>query len=100
FVFPSLAEGSARVVFEALACGCYVVTTPNAGSIVEDGLHGALVAADAPGPLRDAVAAAAADRERIAAIGDANAGLIASRYRQADYGDALAALYARLAAEA
>ena len=40
FVFPSLAEGSARVVFDALACGCYVITTPNSGSIVEQGTHG------------------------------------------------------------
>ena len=43
FVFPSLAEGSARVVFYALACGCYVITTPNSGSIVEQGTHGAIV---------------------------------------------------------
>ena len=34
FVFPTLADDSARVVWEALAAGCYVVTTANAGSIV------------------------------------------------------------------
>jgi glycosyltransferase involved in cell wall biosynthesis len=44
FVFPTLAEGSARVLFEALAAGCYVVTTPNGGSIVADGEHGRLIA--------------------------------------------------------
>lgn len=43
FVFPSYAEGSARVIFEAMACGCYIITSPNAGSIVQDGVHGALV---------------------------------------------------------
>ena len=40
---PASVEGSARVVFEALAAGCYVITTPNAGSIVKDEVHGALV---------------------------------------------------------
>jgi glycosyltransferase involved in cell wall biosynthesis len=44
FVFPSRAEGSARVVAEALAAGCYVVTTPQSGSIVRDGVDGRLVA--------------------------------------------------------
>ena len=48
FVFPSYAEGSARAVYEALACGCYVIATPNSGSIVEDGIHGALVRPGTP----------------------------------------------------
>jgi glycosyltransferase involved in cell wall biosynthesis len=43
FVFPSRAEGSARVVAEALVSGCYVITTPNAGSIVRDGIDGRIV---------------------------------------------------------
>ena len=43
FVFPSRAEGSARVVAEALASGCYVITTRNAGSITRDGIDGRLV---------------------------------------------------------
>lgn len=43
FVFPSRAEGSARVVAEALVSGCYVITTPNAGSITRDGIDGRIV---------------------------------------------------------
>ena len=43
FVFPSLAEGSARVIFEAMACGCAIITTPNAGSVVRDGENGLLI---------------------------------------------------------
>jgi glycosyltransferase involved in cell wall biosynthesis len=97
FVFPSYAEGSARAVFEALACGCYVITTPNAGSIVEDGLHGALVPAGDAEALAEAIVAADADRERIAEIGNRNAELIAASHRQSAYGDALAQVYARLA---
>lgn len=52
FAFPSLAEGSALVTYEALASGLPVVTTPDSGSVVEDGLTGFLV------PPRDAVALA------------------------------------------
>jgi glycosyltransferase involved in cell wall biosynthesis len=44
FVFPSLREGSANCVYEALACGLPVITTPNAGSVVRDGEDGFLVA--------------------------------------------------------
>ncbi|MDR3634988.1 MAG: glycosyltransferase family 4 protein [Isosphaeraceae bacterium] len=40
FVFPSLFEGSAVVTYEALACGLPSVVTPNAGSVVRDGLDG------------------------------------------------------------
>ncbi|MGD2158280.1 MAG: glycosyltransferase family 4 protein [Anaerolineales bacterium] len=43
FVFPSLAEGSALVTYEAMACGLPVVTTPNAGSIVQDGVDGFVI---------------------------------------------------------
>ncbi|MFN3929394.1 MAG: glycosyltransferase family 4 protein, partial [Thermoflexus sp.] len=47
FVFPSVEEGSALVTYEALACGLPVVTTPNAGSVVRDGVEGFVV------PIRD-----------------------------------------------
>ena len=62
FVFPTLAEGSARVQFEALAAGCYLVTTPNGGSIVEDGEHGRLVAPGSATEIAEALREAAMDR--------------------------------------
>jgi glycosyltransferase involved in cell wall biosynthesis len=43
FVFPSIEEGSALVTYEALAYGLLVVTTPNAGSVVRDGVEGFIV---------------------------------------------------------
>jgi glycosyltransferase involved in cell wall biosynthesis len=93
FVFPSLAEGSARVVFEALACGCYVITTPNAGSIVQDGVHGALVPAGDADALAAAIRAAASRRQTIRDVGQYNAELVRSEYRQRRYGEALDQLY-------
>jgi glycosyltransferase involved in cell wall biosynthesis len=43
FVLPSICEGSATVTYEALAHGVPVITTPNAGSIVRDGIDGFIV---------------------------------------------------------
>jgi glycosyltransferase involved in cell wall biosynthesis len=43
FFLPSVCEGSATVTYEALACGLPVVTTPNAGSPVQDGMDGFIV---------------------------------------------------------
>jgi glycosyltransferase involved in cell wall biosynthesis len=52
FVLPTLAEGSATAHIEALACGIPVVTTPNCGTLVQDGAEGFVV------PIRDATALA------------------------------------------
>jgi hypothetical protein len=47
FVLPSLCEGSAMVIYEALNWGLPVITTYNSGSIVRDGIDGYIV------PIRD-----------------------------------------------
>jgi glycosyltransferase involved in cell wall biosynthesis len=60
FILPSLFEGSAISIFEALASGLPVITTPNAGSVVRDCLDGFVV------PIRDADALA----ERIGRLAD------------------------------
>jgi alpha-maltose-1-phosphate synthase len=54
FILPSLEEGLARTVLEAIACGLPVVVTPNTGSndYVQPGLSGEIV------PIRDARAIA------------------------------------------
>jgi glycosyltransferase involved in cell wall biosynthesis len=43
FLLPSLCEGSATVVYEALAAGLPVICTPNTGSVVRDGFDGYIV---------------------------------------------------------
>lgn len=50
FVFPSVDEGSAKVTYEAMACGLPVIVTPNAGSLARDGEDGFIV------PIRSAEA--------------------------------------------
>ena len=57
FVLPSLAEGSAEVVYEALASRIPVVTTRAAGSVIRDGIEGRIV------PERDVDALAEALQE-------------------------------------
>lgn len=42
-VFPSQCEGSAKVTYEAAACGLPQITTREAGDVVEDGVQGILV---------------------------------------------------------
>jgi len=46
-VLPSLFEGSAAATYEGLASGLPVITTPNAGSVVRDGVDGFII------PVRD-----------------------------------------------
>ena len=67
-VLPTLSEGSANVCHEAMAAGRAVITTPHAGSVVRDGIDGAIV------PVRDFHALAAALAELID-----SPGLIAER---------------------
>lgn len=40
FVLPSIAEGSAMVVYEAMSCGLPVIVSANTGSIVRHGVDG------------------------------------------------------------
>ena len=53
-VFPSQCEGSAKVTYEAAACGLPQITTRESGDVVEDGVQGLIIT---PGDV-DALAAA------------------------------------------
>jgi glycosyltransferase involved in cell wall biosynthesis len=53
-VFPSQWEGSAKVVYEAAACGLPQITTREAGDVIRDGVEGIIVQ---PGDV-DAIASA------------------------------------------
>jgi glycosyltransferase involved in cell wall biosynthesis len=48
FLLPSICEGSATVVYEALTAGLPVICTPNTGSVVRDGVEGFIVSAGDP----------------------------------------------------
>jgi glycosyltransferase involved in cell wall biosynthesis len=53
-VFPSQCEGSAKVTYEAAACGLPQITTREAGDVVTDGVEGILIS---PGNVDELAAA-------------------------------------------
>ena len=57
FVLPSLEDGFARTVTEALACGLPVIVTPNTGAsdLVQSGVNGEVVPIRDPQAIADAV---------------------------------------------
>lgn len=61
FVFPSLAEGSALVTYEAMAAGLPSVVTPESGSQVRDGADGFVIPRRDPAALADRLEALAED---------------------------------------
>lgn len=54
-VLPSLCEGSANVTYEALAAGVPVICTPNAGSIVRDGVDGFVIPAQSVEEMQERI---------------------------------------------
>jgi len=66
YIFPTISDGFGLTQLEAMACGLPVITTPNCGSVVRDGVDGFIV------PIRDSDALAekmeilARDRELLA----------------------------------
>ena len=88
FVLPTLAEGSAIVVYEALAAGLPVITTPNAGSVVRDGIDGRIIPAQDPQAICQAIRELEADRNLVAEMSE-SAMQRSTEFTVARYGDRL-----------
>jgi glycosyltransferase involved in cell wall biosynthesis len=71
FVFPSLFEGFALVILEAMAAGLPVITTPNTAGpdLIEDGKEGLIVPAGDVRALQTAMESLLNDPERARAMG-------------------------------
>ena len=69
-VLPSLTEGCALVVLEALACGLPVIVTPNTGSLefVHDGCEGFVVPICSSDAIAERLHTLGRDRELLAAM--------------------------------
>ncbi|NMG20373.1 glycosyltransferase family 4 protein [Brasilonema bromeliae] len=84
FLFPSTCEGSAGAVIEAMATGLPVLTTPNSGSPVRDGVDGFVLAPGDVDGFARRIAELAADPDCRHALGAAArervAGLTLDRY--------------------
>jgi hypothetical protein len=97
FVFPSLAEGSATVIYMAMVCGCYIITTENSGSIVKDGIHGEIINSGDIFALENSIRRVInANNDDIGSISKINSDTIIEKYNQKNYGNNLEELYKRL----
>lgn len=63
FFFPSTCEGSAGAVMEALAAGLPVVTSPQSGSVVRDGIEGFVCPCDDVDQYAERIGQLVADAE-------------------------------------
>jgi glycosyltransferase involved in cell wall biosynthesis len=88
FVFPSLFEGFALVILEAMAAGLPVITTPNTAGpdLIKDGKEGLIVPAGDVEALRTAMESLLNNPERARAMGRA-AHEMAKEYTWERYGE-------------
>ena len=95
FLLPSLCEGSATVIYEALASGLPVITTYSTGSVVRHGVEGLIVPERDPQAIVDAVRYLA-DNEDVRATMSANARRTAASHTVDRYGARLLDVLSRL----
>jgi glycosyltransferase involved in cell wall biosynthesis len=98
FVFPSLAEGSALVTYEAMASELPLVVTASAGSIVRDGIDGYVVPIRDPAAIAEKLEFLARHPTVRADLGRAARRRIIEGYSWQHYRRRLAAAYAALSA--
>jgi glycosyltransferase involved in cell wall biosynthesis len=85
FLLPSLCEGSATVVYEALTAGLPVITTVNTGTVVRDGVEGFVVPIRSIEAIVSAIERLDADRTLLAEL-SANAVRRAADFDIGSYG--------------
>ena len=97
FVFPSIEEGFARVLSEAMAAGLPVIASHESGAttLVADGVEGFIVRGRDPQHIADAMIRVAADPELNRRMGESSHRKGAVRNTWQDYGDRLLAEYGK-----
>lgn len=96
FVFPTLEEGSARVTYEAMACGLPLITTPNSGWVGSHGEHGLEVPIRDPEALGEAMKRMYYDDEERRRMGTSSREHIRRDFTMEAYGDRLYEAYSQL----
>ncbi|WP_139306132.1 glycosyltransferase family 4 protein [Methylomonas sp. LWB] len=96
FVFPSWLEGSAKAVFEAMACGLPAIVSDASGSVVRDGIDGFVIAAGDRDALRERMLWFKTHPEQIRAMGD-NARARARQFSWDGYAAKVVEMYRELA---
>jgi glycosyltransferase involved in cell wall biosynthesis len=96
YVFPTLCEGCARSVMEAMAAGMPVVTTGNSGVPIEDGGDGLLVPVGDAEALAKAVINLLKQKSLRARIGERAAETVRRKFLWSDYARAVGRCYAQV----
>ncbi len=97
FVFPSLEEGFARVITEAMAAGLPIIASHQSGAttLVQDGVEGIIVPPRETHRIAEAMIRLARDRDLNRKMGEAAWRRGAQNNSWQDYGDRLLAEYSR-----
>jgi glycosyltransferase involved in cell wall biosynthesis len=98
-VLPSLVEGLALVLAQAMACGLPVIATPNTGAedLITDGVEGYIVPPRDPGAIRERIMALYDSPARREAMGAAALAKVRALGGWSEYGDRVVTAYAALA---
>jgi glycosyltransferase involved in cell wall biosynthesis len=96
FVLPTLSDGFALTQLEAMAYGLPVITTPNCGEVVSDGVDGFIVPASDVNALAEALQLILQDPEKLQAMSEAT-GAKLEQFSLKRLGHNLAGLEQRLA---
>jgi glycosyltransferase involved in cell wall biosynthesis len=94
FAFPTLAEGSALVSYEAMASGLPVVTTRQCGSVVRDGVDGFIVRARDSDELAARLEWLYRHRNEARDMGASGRQLVEESYTWAHYRERISAVHA------
>jgi len=97
FVFPSVEEGFARVISEAMGAGLPILASYESGAttLVVDGVEGFIVRGRDPQHIAEAMLRVAKDRDLCKRMGAAAVKKGANKNTWQDYGDRLLAEYAQ-----
>jgi glycosyltransferase involved in cell wall biosynthesis len=93
FVFPSESEGSAKVNYEAAACGLAQITTRESGDVVIDGYNGRIIPPNNPEALAEAILDFYNNPEQLKAMGENGRKRVAENFTWDHYRQRLAEAY-------
>ena len=96
FLFPSLCEGSARVIFEAMASGCAIITTKNSGSVVRHSKNGFIVPPGNIKKLLNYINKSKKNKKLINKMGKYNSLFVKKKYNYDTYAKKLFKIYDQL----
>lgn len=93
FVFPSESEGSAKVNYEAAACGLAQITTRESGDVVIDGFNGRIIPPNNPEALAEAILDFYNNPEQLKVMGENGRKRVAENFTWEHYRKRLAEAY-------